>query len=69
MKKTKCFETEIAGYPIELWQTGKDSFTCVYGLEVKTRQNYTDAALDLGANIMHALACEGRLDGRMKGEQ
>ena len=49
-------------WPIRLEQQGVDRFTVVYGLQVKKDLTYADAASELGACIMHALACEGRLD-------
>lgn len=69
MKKTLCFELQYTAWPIKLEQTGKDSFTVTYGLQVKQRLTYGQAATELGACIMHALACDGKLDNRMKGER
>lgn len=63
-----CFETTIAGFPIKLQQHGRDSFRVVYGKSVKDRLTYGKAATELGAAIMHALSCEGRVDNREKGE-
>ena len=63
-----CHTVDIGGLPIQLIQTGKDSFTVVYFKQVKKRLTYQQAACEYGACIMHALACEGKLDNRMKGE-
>jgi hypothetical protein len=52
-----------------LLQNGKDSFTVKYGLQVKTGLTYGQAAVEYGACLMHALACDGLLDNRMKGER
>lgn len=45
----------------ELLQTGKDRFCTVYGLEVIRGQTYEQAATQHGCNIMHSLACEGKI--------
>lgn len=55
-------------YPIYLDQRGPDNFTVTYGLQVKRNLDYRSAALELGACIMHALACEDRLDNRTREE-
>jgi len=68
MKKRLCFKTEI-GWTIKLEQTGLDSFTVTYGAEVQPRLDYASAAEALGQCIMHALACEDKLDNRAKGER
>lgn len=68
MKKTICFEVVISGMPITLFQCGKDKFTVQYWKQIKTNLTYARAASELGANIMHALACEGKLDNREKDE-
>lgn len=62
MKKTLCFELPDAAFPIKLEQTGKNSFTVTYGLQVKSRLAYGAAAAELGECIMHALACEGKIE-------
>lgn len=46
---------------IHLIQTGKNEFTVIYFLQVKTELNYTDAATELGCCIMHQSACNGIL--------
>ncbi len=63
-----CFETKIAGMPISLLQSGKDSFTVIYWKQVKKKLTYGEAATELGTCIMHALACDEKLDNRLKGE-
>lgn len=55
-------------YPPTLYQTGFDKFAVRYGLQLKEGLSYAEAAAELGACIMHALACEGRLDNRTKAE-
>ena len=66
--KIVCYSVEIAGYEIKLIQTGGENFSVVYGAQTKTRLNYSEAAHELGGCIMHALACEDKLDNREKGE-
>ena len=56
-----CWTVDINGYPIKLEQAGKNKFSVSYGADVR-KGDYECAAKDLGAAIMHALACEGRLD-------
>lgn len=59
-----CFELPDAAYPIKLEQheDTRKLFRVTYGKQVKDRLCYGDAATELGACIMHALACESRLD-------
>ena len=68
-KIVRCYTFENGAWPIHLDQQGKDRFTVVYGLQVKKDLNYGEAASELGSCIMHALACEGKLDNRMKYER
>jgi hypothetical protein len=55
-------------FPISIHQNGFDNFAVVYGLQVKNKLTYDEAALELGACLMHALACDERLDNRTKSE-
>jgi hypothetical protein len=64
----KCWKTEIAGMPITLSQQGKNRFTVTYWKQVKDHLGYHAAAEELGAAIMHALACDSKLDNRLQGE-
>ena len=68
-KITRCYTFENGAFPIHLDQQGKDRFTVVYGLQVKNDLDYSEAAMELGSCIMHALACEGKLDNRMQHER
>jgi len=68
MKKRLCYEIEDVAFGVRLLQTGVDRFTVEYGLQVKSGLNYAAAATELGACIMHALACDGKLDNRERGE-
>ncbi len=54
---------------VTLIQVGKDNFTVTYGLQVKKKLNYWQAATEYGQCIMHMLANRGKLDNRMKGEK
>ncbi len=62
LKGKVCYENLTFGYPIRLIQNGKDKFTVVYGLQVKSDLSYGQAAKEFGCAIMHALAYEGKLD-------
>ena len=66
MKPKTCFHDDHAD--ISLIQTGVDRFTVKYFKQIKERLTYSQAALELGACIMHALACDGKLDNREPGE-
>jgi hypothetical protein len=57
-----CKSMEIAGYVIALYRRGEDNFAVRYGLQVDDQLTYQQACTRLGASIMHALACEGKLD-------
>lgn len=69
MKRTLCHAVTIAAFHIQLWQEGKDNFKVIYSKQVKANLTYERAALEYGACIMHALACEGILDNRLPGER
>ena len=64
-----CYEISHLAFPIALTQQGKDKFTVIYGKQIKKDLTYARAATELGAAIMHALACDGRLDNRERGER
>jgi hypothetical protein len=57
-----CFETKSAGYPVKLEQSAGGKFRVTYGQLVSPNLTYEEAANQLGACIMHAAACEGKLD-------
>ena len=83
--KKLCATFAIAGMPIMLHQEAKDRFTVTYRKQViqeaKDRftvtyrkqvidgLTYAQAATALGYCIMRALACDGRLGNRAKGEK
>lgn len=69
MKTTLCHEITDIAFGVKLEQTGVDRFTVTYGKQIKSRLNYGQAAREYGAAIMHALACDGELDNREKGEK
>ena len=66
MKTQLCFENKeiMRSFPIRLEQTGIESFTVTYGRQITKQLDYNQAALELGACLMHALACEGKLETR-----
>jgi hypothetical protein len=55
------YETELAGFPIKLEQSGKDRFTVIYGRQIDQDISYRLAAARLGEAMMHALTCEGKI--------
>lgn len=67
MPKKLCWKATIC-WDITLHQTGRDRFIVQYGAEV-FKGDYAAAAHRLGECIMHALACEDKLDNREKGER
>jgi hypothetical protein len=68
MASKVCYQVTIAGFEITLSQKGKDNFAVQYGKQYTGDLPYHEAALELGACIMHALACDSKLDNRTKGE-
>jgi hypothetical protein len=63
-----CWKSDGLPFGVTLQQRGRDSFRVVYGKQIKDGLTYAQAAGELGAAIMHALACDERLDNREKGE-
>lgn len=53
---------------VTMTQQGPDSFTVRYGMQVRARLDYASACTELGAAIMHALACDSLIDNRTKAE-
>ena len=68
-KSKECFSVDVDGLPIALTQQGIDRFTVTYWKQIKAGLTYGQAATELGACIMHAVACGGKLDNREKGER
>ena len=70
MKEQLCHEVLdiVPQWPIRLTQTGRDRFTVQSGKQFKRGLTYADAAAEYGRAIMHALACENRLDNRKRRE-
>jgi hypothetical protein len=56
------YSERIAGYNIQLRKRSANNFAVTYGKLVKVGLTYAEAAKELGQCIMHALACEGKLD-------
>lgn len=63
---TTCFETEIGGFKITMRQNARGQFTVVYGKQKFAGMGYQKAAQELGECIMHAVACEGKLDTEVR---
>lgn len=59
---TVCDHREDLAFPITLSQTGPNNFTVTYGKQVKSGLSYSAAAREYGACVMHALACDDKLD-------
>ena len=59
----KVFEIADLAFPIALWQDGSDSFSVVYGADERCFLPYAQVAYQLGICILHALTCDGKLDG------
>jgi hypothetical protein len=64
-----CIDLKGLAFPIRLEQEGRDDFRVVYGKQVDQHLSYGRAASQLGLDIMHALACDGKLDNRAVGEE
>jgi hypothetical protein len=69
MSSTLCWKRSDLAFPIMLHQDGVDRFTVTYGKQITSGLSYGKAACELGAAVMHALACEGKLDNRERGER
>lgn len=67
-KPKPAWATVIAGMTISLIQTGRNNFTVTYWKDVNDKLTYNQACDKLGQCILHALACESKLDNREKGE-
>lgn len=65
-KTIKCLE--LPNLEITLTQHGFDRFSVSYGKQFNTDLDYAQAAKELGACIMHALACNNQLDNRTAAE-
>jgi len=61
-RKPVAFELNDLAFPISLTQTRDDLFTVRYGVQVKTGLNYATAARELGECILHALACDSKIN-------
>jgi len=58
-----CIKITRLAFPVRLEQYGASGlFRVVYGKQVKRGLSYGQAAFELGKSIMHALACDGKLD-------
>jgi hypothetical protein len=66
MRKTPCFATVIAGLQIAMYQMANGSFTVVYGKQKFTSMGYQKAAKELGECIMHALACDSKINNEVR---
>ncbi len=53
-------------FDIKLIQHGVDNFTVQYGEEYKSQLTYSEAALELGAAMMHNAALQGKLNSSLR---
>lgn len=67
-REGEAFAVDVAGMPIALSQQAVDEFTVTYWKQVKQGLTYDKAAAELGGCIMHALACDSKIDNRESGE-
>jgi hypothetical protein len=54
---------------ISVWQNKKGFFRVNYGLQESCGLSYAQAAVELGQCILHALACDGKLDNNEDGDE
>ena len=57
-----CATFQTGSIPVTLAQRGVDWFAVVYGKQVTYDLTYAQACEELGACLLHALACAGKLD-------
>jgi len=57
-----CFTFLDGAWPVKLEQFANGKFRVTYGLQVNSGLSYSQAAMELGACLMHSAACEGDLD-------
>jgi hypothetical protein len=64
--KTKAYslvmQTFEFGHVIALYQKSKDCFAVQYGMQLDKELKYSEACSKLGEAILHALACQSKLD-------
>lgn len=63
-----CIRHDDLAFTVILSQQGPDRFTVTYGQQITSNLTYAQAAADYGRSVMHALACDGRLDNRTRAE-
>ncbi|MCB0713791.1 MAG: hypothetical protein KDD67_15800 [Ignavibacteriae bacterium] len=69
MKPKEVYSVNGLSFLLRVEQTAIDTFTVVYGMQVKRNLTYSDAACEFGLCLFHLMACEGRLDNRTHNEQ
>jgi hypothetical protein len=62
MTKKLIHQTTGLGFPLQLFKTGKNSYTVVYGQQKTAWLDYIGAAHEYGECLMHALQLAGKLD-------
>lgn len=61
-----CAKFNDLAFPVTLSQSARKLFTVEYGAQIKRGLTYSEAAHELGACLMHAMACNGDLDNSGK---
>jgi hypothetical protein len=61
-KKLDAWSITDLAFPIVLHQLGVNRFEVRYGQQVTTGLSYARACAEIGRSVMHALACDGRID-------
>ncbi len=62
MKHQLIHEVTNLDYDVILVQTGKDSFSVRYGLQIKNNLSYLEAATEYGLCILHSASCSGLIN-------
>ena len=60
-KRLDAWKLDTLAFPITLHQLDTNQFEVRYGQQVRTGLSYVKACRAIGAAIMHALACDGRI--------
>lgn len=61
MKKRTVFNLTTLAFPIKVEQLAHSVFVVTYGKQSTYCASYDKACAQLGQDIMHALACDGKI--------
>lgn len=59
---TTCYENTDLPFPLKLEQSANGKFRVTYGQQIFDKLDYGQAAKELSECLMHALACDGKLE-------